>query len=187
MATVAQTVEREARAAKAEIPVPAMPYRWTGDSLVPMQPRRADQYLVIGEVYVLAPMEERSAVTHSHQFAFLRDAWKNLPEVYAEQFPTPEHLRKRLLIDTGWYDETIVDVGTNAGALRVAREWRHRDEFAYIVVRGGLIVIREAKSQARGKMQKADFQASKQSLLDAVSAMIGVEPAALTANAGAAA
>jgi hypothetical protein len=34
----------------------------------------------------------------SHQFAFLREAWQQLPEDLADQWATPEHFRKALLI-----------------------------------------------------------------------------------------
>lgn len=70
--------------------------------------KRCDATFTIGARYVLAPREERSSASHRHEFAWLREAWMNLPEHLAEQFPTETHLRKRALIEAGYYDETIV-------------------------------------------------------------------------------
>lgn len=137
-----------------------------------------------GEVVMLAPVEERSHATHAHEFAWLRDAWLNLPDHLADQFPTAKHLRKRGLIDAGFYDEQIIDAGTNAAALRVAQGIRSRpgEAFSLVIVRGPAVVIRTAKSQSRRAMDKHEFQASKTALLETVSAMIGVTPEALKAH-----
>lgn len=140
-----------------------------------------------GEVLMMAPVEERSIASHNHEFAWLKEAWVNLPENLAEQFPSTEHLRKRALIDAGFYTEQIIDAGSNAAALRVAAYARGEDEFALVIVRGPAVVVRKAKSQSRRAMGKEDFQASKQAVLDTVAAMIGVTPEALTQNAGMAA
>lgn len=165
-----------------------MPFRWEGDSMTPLRPKLADAYFVIGQVYTLVEHYERSESSHGHQFAFLTECWRNLPEDLADEYPNVEALRKKLLVKTGWYNETIIDAGTNAAALRVATALRGLDkDFAYIGVRGGFVVRREAKSQSYRAMNKADFQASKQALIDACGELIGVSGATLQANAGAAA
>ena len=162
-------------------PAPPMTYRWDGENMVPLPrfARQADRQFVIGQAYQLAEWQERSSVSHTHQFAWLKDAWLNLPEHLADQFPTPEHLRKRALIDAGYYDEEILDIGTNEAAIRVATHLRAQDDFAHIVVRAGVVVIRTAKSQSARSMDRATFQASKTAILETVSQMIGVAPAAL--------
>jgi hypothetical protein len=132
-----------------------------------------------GEIVFVEEVEERSPKSHKHEFAWLKEAWLNLPERIADDFPTPEHLRKRALILGGFYHETIIDAGTNAAALRVAAYARNKDGFSHVVVRGPLVVERTAKSQSRRAMRAEEFQASKQAVLDVVSAMIGVAPEAL--------
>lgn len=162
-----------------DIPIPM---RWEGDGFVPASAywaKRADQQYVIGEVYNLAPVEDRSDKTHRHEFAWLREAWLNLPEHLADQYPTPEHLRKRALIDTGWYDEEIIDCGTTAAAIRVASSFRRRDDFVVVVVRGPIVVCRTAKSQSRRAMDRQQFQASKTAIMDAIAALIGTTSEAL--------
>lgn len=164
-------------------------FEWTGDAMVPL-PRFAklcDRQFVVHETYRLVVEDERSEASHRHEFAWLDDAWRNLPEDCAELYPTPTHLRKRALVEAGFYNETVVDAGSNAAALRVASAFRARDEFALVIVRGPLVVIRDAKSQSRRAMKRDEFQASKTAILEIVAAMIGVTPEELTRNAGGAA
>jgi hypothetical protein len=135
---------------------------------------RCDRQFVIGETKPMAAYEDRSYQSNRHEFAWLHQAWLNLPEHLAEQLPSPEHLRKRALIDCGYYDETIVDADTKTAALRVAAAFRAREEFSYIVVRGPLVVIRTAKSQSRRAMAKAEFQESKTKIMELIAGLIGV-------------
>ncbi|WP_020184804.1 hypothetical protein [Methylopila sp. 73B] len=151
---------------------------WDGEAFAPA-PRFAklcDEHFVIGESYPLEVHEERSTKTHNHEFGWLREAWLSLPENIAADFPTPEHLRKRALIEANFYDEQIVDAGTQAAALRVCSAFRAREEFAYVVTRGPIVVIRTAKSQSRRVMDKAEFQASKTAIMEVVAGMLGVTP-----------
>lgn len=167
---------------------PPIAFRWAGDAMVPL-PRFdqiANREFVIGEVYRMAPVEERSEVSHRHEFGWLREAWLSLPERFADQFPTTEHLRKRALIEAGFYTETVIDCGSQAAALRVAAFARGEDEFALVITRGPVVVVRKAKSQSRRAMDKAEFQASKTALMEVVSDMLGVAPATLAKQAEAA-
>lgn len=158
-------------------------FTWDGDAMVPRSPKLADKAYCVGETYLLVPHEERSSAAHNHEFAWLKDAWLNLPENLADQFPTQEHLRKRALIDAGFYNETIVDAGSNAAAIRVAAAFRQIDDFSLVIVRGVHVIRRSAKSQSRRSMNKQEFQASKEAILEVVSNMIGVKPEALTGQA----
>lgn len=154
-------------------------FEWDGEVMRPLNPRAADRQYVVGAHYVLEHREDRSEAAHRHEFAWLREAWMNLPEPLADLFPTPEHLRKRALVDAGYYDETLTDCGSNAAALRVASRFRALDDFALVIVRGPLVAMRTAKSQSRRAMDKATFQASKSAIMDVVAGMLGVTPDAL--------
>ncbi len=158
---------------------PPMVFRWTGAEMVPLHHRLAERHFARGETYALVQHEDRSTATHNHEFAFIAEAWKNLPEDLAELYPSPEHLRKRALIQAGYFDEMAVDAGTNAAALRVASALRAMDDFAFVVVRGPLVVRRTAKSQSRRAMNKQEFAGSKSKVLDIISDMLGVQPAEL--------
>ena len=141
----------------------------------PLQPKRADAFYAVGERYIMVPVSHRSDATHKHEFAWLREAWMNLPEALADQYPTTEHLRKRALIDAGYFDETIIDAGSNAAALRVAIGIRPMDDFALVFVRSAFVIRRTAKSQSRRAMNAKDFQASKEAIMGVVAKLIGVE------------
>jgi hypothetical protein len=156
---------------------PPMLFDWDGETFKPVHPRRADRFLTVGERYCLAQYEDRSTATHNHEFAWLRDAWLSLPESLADLYPSADHLRKRALIEAGYYNETIIDCDTAAAAARVAAALRSRDAFTLVLVRDIFVIIREAKSQSRRAMKKHEFQESKNAIIEVVSAMIGVKPA----------
>jgi hypothetical protein len=159
--------------------IPPLAFNWDGEALVPRVPRLADKHLVVGETYMMVPHEDRSDATHKHEFAWLREAWMNLPEDIAVDYPTAEHLRKRALIEAGFCDETIVDAGSKAAALRTAAFVRAIDDFAMVFVKDQFVIRRTAKSQSRRAMKKDEFQASKTAIMEIISNMIGVTPDAL--------
>jgi hypothetical protein len=166
------------------VSIPPLVYQWNGEAMEPL-PRfhnLANSQLCIGQTYRLVEEEERSEVSHRHEFAWLREAWQNLPEAISDDFPTSEHLRKRALIATGFYNEQIIDAGSQAAALRVAIGVRAipGEDFSHIVTRGGLVVIRRAKSQKRSQMGAADFQASKTAILEWVANLLSITPEQLS-------
>lgn len=162
---------------------------WNGESFRPLgrSAIEADKYFVVGYRYNIEEIKQRSTASHNHEFAWLHTAWQQLPEAISDQFPTSEHLRKSALIDAGFYNETVLDVGTNAAALRVAAQMRNDDDFARVVVRGPIVVRRTAKSQSKRAMGNADFQKSKAAIMEIICALIGVTPESLQQNAGMAA
>jgi hypothetical protein len=154
--------------------VPPIDFDWDGESMTPRVPRLADQHFAVGETYALSPYADRSTVSHNHEFAWLHTAWQNLPEDLTELYPSSEHLRKRALISAGYYNEQIIDAGTNAAALRVATAIRSREEFSLVIVRGPAVVIREAQSQSKRMMGKDAFQLSKTAIMEVVAGILGV-------------
>lgn len=173
-------------------PRPPVAYRYTAldektVAMVPLNPRFqaiCDRHFVVGEVYTLADFEPRSMTSHNHEFAWLAEAWRNLPERLSEQYPTPEHLRKRALIEAGYFDQTIVDAGSKAAALRVAAFIRSSEEFTIVVVSRHLVLVRRAQSQSLRAMGAKRFQESKTAILEIVSELVGIEPEKLKLNAG---
>lgn len=155
-------------------------FEWNGEVMIPLHRRRAGQTFVVGQRYSLVQYEERSTATHNHEFAWLKEAWLNLPEALADLYPTQEHLRKRALIEAGFCDETIIDAGTNAAALRVASAIRAREEFSLVIVRGPAVVIRAAKSQSRRAMNAKEFHVSKTAIMEIIANMIGTTAASLS-------
>jgi hypothetical protein len=154
-----------------------MRFQWNGEHMVPMRPEAARGAYELGRKYWLDEVSERSWVSHAHEFAFIAQAWDNLPEALMDKFPTPTHLRKAALIATGWYRETIVEAGSKPAALRVAAYARGEDEFAHVVVRGSTVIVRKARSQrmhGHDRMDKAEFEASKADILGWIAGLLGV-------------
>lgn len=166
---------------------PPLHCRWDGESFVPLRPKLADKHFVVGEVYPLVTHEERSAASHRQYFASLHEAWMNLPEGEADRFPTSEHLRKRALVEAGYFDEEIIDCGSNKVAPNVGAAIRKRDDFAIIFIRDEFVIIRTAKSQSMRAMGKKVFQESKAKVLDIAWGLCGVKPSEAQQHVGKAA
>lgn len=155
---------------------------WDGEVLRPASDfwaRRADEDYCIGEVYEIAPIEQRSMASHGHYFAVLNEGWKNLPEKMSAEFPTPDHLRSRLLIATGWRDQASFVCSSKAEAIRLAAFMRPMDPFAVVAVNGAVVVRWTARSQAIRAMGKDDFQKSKDDVLGLLATVLEVGPEAL--------
>ena len=165
-------------------------YQWDGEAMRPAGAgfaRKCNEQFVIGQRYRLEEIEERSQASHNHEFGWLSEAWRNLPEDIAYLYPSSEHLRKRALIQAGYYNEMAIDAGSNAAAIRVAAGFRSYDDFCIAVVQGPMVLVRTAKSQSRRAMDKATFQASKTAIMELIADMIHVDKGALQDNAGKAA
>ncbi len=158
-----------------------LPYVWDGAALRPLPAfaEAASASFSVGEVVALAPAELRSAPSHRHYFACVREAWLNLPQPHAARFPTDEHLRKYALIKAGYRDERSIVCASKAEARRIAAFIRPIDDYAVVLVEGPVIVQFTAKSQSTTGMSKAEFQASKDAVLGTLADMIGVDPATL--------
>lgn len=165
---------------------PPILVRWTDGKFIPANApmvARCAQHFEAGELYRIEFREDRSAKTHKHFFASINEAFKNLPEAVAALCPTPEDLRKRALIVNGYADHIDLVGSTAEAAQEIARQIRRHGGYCIITSRGEVHRIYIAKSQSMKAMDKKEFQASKQAVLNTVSDWIGVTPAELAANA----
>lgn len=162
---------------------------YDGESFVPDRrfQRVCDRDYVVGERYRMAPIEERSRTSHNHFFACVEEAWKNLPEDLAEQYPNSEKLRKHALIRAGYRDERSIACASKAEAQRVAAFIKPMDDYAIVLVSEAVVTIYTAKSQSLRSMGKRVFQESKEAVLAKLADMVGVQPATLQREAGKAA
>lgn len=154
-------------------------YRWDGEAFAPASQhwaKQADREYVVGELYRLAPIEDRSASSHGHYFACIGEAWKSLPDHLIPEYPSAEHLRKKMLVKAGYADERSIVCASKAEAQRVAAFIRPMDDFAIVVVREAVVRVYTAQSQSYRAMGKKAFGESKQAVLDAVANLIGVAP-----------
>jgi hypothetical protein len=159
---------------------------WDGEALRPASPywgRLADEQFVIGAVHMVEEHPERSDNTHRHYFATINEAWKNLPEDLAQEFPTAEALRKKALVKAGFHDQQTFVASSKAEAIRLAAFMRPIDEFAVISVDGCAVVRLTPKSQNYRAMGRAEFQRSKEAVLAIVADMIGAPVAEIERQA----
>lgn len=165
-----------------------LPFQWNGEAMVirPSFQKRADELFVIGESYTMEVVEERSAASHRHYFAAINEAWANLPEHLADQFPTAEHLRKKALIRAGYRDERTFVCASRAEAIRLAAFLRPIDDYAVVSIDGTAVVQLTAKSQSQKVMGKDAFLKSKADVLETLADLIGVATPDLHAHARAA-
>lgn len=169
--------------------IPPLWFTWDGEAMIPRQPKRADVHYVVGENYPLAPWEDRSQASHNQQFAFIAEAWRNLPEQYRDEpwAQSPEHLRKFGLIKNGFCNTQTYPCGTKAEAERWASNLRPLDEYSIVKVEGTTVFRFTAESQSRRAMGKKRFQESKQALMDWLDDLLQVERGTLEREAGRAA
>ena len=172
---------------------PPIPFRWTGSSFEPVGRfgKECDRHFVVGEIYRLVELEERSIASHRQEFAWLHDAWLSLPEEIAANFSSEDELRKHALIRTGWCHRVEHVYPSKAEALRQAATIRqHKGEYCIVVVRDTLVTVLTARSQkmrGTGAMKKDEFQRSKSDIMEFIGAMLGVTADDLQRNGGRAA
>jgi hypothetical protein len=162
---------------------------WSGEAFVPL-PRfrkQCDADFVIGERYVLATVEERSAASHRAYFATVNEAWGNLKDSDADRFPTADHLRRFALIKCGFADERQIVCRSAAEATRLSAFIAPMDAYALVVARGPVVTVWTARSQSMRAMGKDEFLRSQTAVREFIAALIGVSDADLSANAGKAA
>lgn len=155
------------------------PLRYNGDgefkASTAYHAKAMDKTLVIGEVTTWQQVEERSLKSHAHYFAAIHDAWVNLPEAIAGEFPNSESLRKYALIKEGYCTVKKVVCGSNREANELTAFLLGLDSYLVCEVTDKVATIYRAESQSYKNMGKKQFKESKTAVLEFLSAMIGAE------------
>lgn len=142
---------------------------------------------VEGHEYPLVILDARSRASHNFYFACLAEGFNNLPENIAARWPTPEHLRAWLLIESGWCEEDEFTLDDEAEAKTAMTKIRKRQPYARIIRNGRKVIVQYAVSQSAAAMGKDKFEASKKDVLDLLEHLTNVPRGALAKNAGRAA
>lgn len=170
--------------------IPPIILRYEGEGAFqpasPYMARLADRHYVIGETYPMAEHHERSMRSHNHYFASLADAWGNLPDALLEEYPTAEHLRKKLLIRAGFATHTDYTLDTPRDAITLAAILA-RDKYSIVEIKGPSVRHWQAESQSIRAMGAKRFQASKSAVFAEVDKLLAVAPGETERNAGRAA
>ena len=161
----------------------ALALTWDGAAFWPLAAHAgvARQRYGAGEIVTMAEVKARSSPSHRHYFACLREAWINLPQGYAERFPTDEHLRKWALIHTGYCHSRSVVCRARGEAERIAAFVRAIDAYAMVSVENRVVWHVTAMSQSEEAMSPQIFQASKRAVLVLLAEILAVPPAELFA------
>ncbi|HEX7767095.1 MAG TPA: hypothetical protein VF443_10300 [Nitrospira sp.] len=150
---------------------------WTGEVFQPTslyQVRRADKQFAKGEILRIVHEPERSHNSHAHYFATVNEAWRNLPPLMAERFPSPDHLRKWALIKAGYCNTHSMPCSSATEARRLAAFIRPMDEFSVVTVERSMVTMYTSQSQSYRSMDKKTFQESKDKVLEVLAVEIGV-------------
>ena len=142
-----------------------------------------------GAAVIVTIEQGRSATSHKHQFAWIKDAWENLPESLQDMpwAETAETMRKHALIACGYHQSYMLDCGAKATALRikaalVSAEYAAHG-YALGRVTGTTLQVWTPESQSVRAMGGKRFQESKTAILDWIADKIGVTPEQLRRNA----
>lgn len=121
--------------------------------------------------YVRCDIAERSAQSHRHEFAVIRELFDTLPEGFSAPYAqSPETLRKHALIETGFCDVSIVafetkDAAINAGPI-LKQIAVNGHGYAIVIAKGNLVTITTPKSQRVSAMGRSAFQESKKAVIE---------------------
>lgn len=142
--------------------------RWDGEVFRPLAASHARRHYAVGEVYKLAPHDERSEASHNSYFAELDNRWSTLPEHLAEEYPSRESLRHKALIRTGFAREQTFVLPTERATHQFAAALISSDEECYCIidVSGHCVKRWRAQSQSHKAMGRELFERSKWAVLD---------------------
>ena len=165
-------------------------FQWDGEIFTPVSDywrEQADRELVVGEVYMLTNKIPRSEKSHNHYFGCVAEAWEQLPEQFAADFPSPDHLRYRALIDLGYFNERILVASNATEAERIMKFMKSDVPNVVLSINHNVVIERTAKSQNLKEMDKKEFEQSKAEVLSYCSQLIGISIEDLKQNYGKAA
>ena len=162
---------------------PTIRCRWTGGALLPVgnyAMAAACDVMSEGDTVLVSIDHPRSMNSHRHQFAEINTMFHHIPERLQDMpwAASPDTLRKHALIACGFHSTYTLDCGGKATAERVkaalvsAEAGKHG--YAIGQVRGPVVTIWTPMSQSVRAMGGAEFQRSKQAVLDWCEATIGV-------------
>lgn len=174
----------------------AIRYRCVDNGVMVPDERDLDRFRAQFEpnkIYWLVEQHERSNESHNLYFAALALGFENLPEDKKGICPTVDDWRSFALIATDFYN-TIVQVFDSkadaiAGSVMVALLAKRTDDFVITEVAGNILTVYIAKSQKLLRtdpingMDKKDFEASKQAVLEYTCTFIGMDVDTLMAEA----
>lgn len=161
---------------------PQVMFEWTGEVMRPLAYHTdlCARTFEAGKRYRLVEFSERSRETHDHFFATVVGYWQNWPEKYERDLPSADHLRKHALIRTGHYIQSVMAHDSLDAATAYVRDFIRYIDYAegsiVSTANGTCTVMRIAKSQRKKIMDAAEFQKSKNDVLEFCQSVTGIAP-----------
>lgn len=141
--------------------------QWDGESFRPTRNFHniVNAHFVVGEVYHLTTIEQRSAKQHARFFAMVAEYWATLPESMRGDFPSPDHMRKHALCRTGFCRERKIVCADDRQALEMALLAKDLDSYCIAAPQGRVCTVWTAETQNTRAMDKVRFKASSDAVL----------------------
>jgi hypothetical protein len=117
---------------------------------------RAAKQFVAGQRYYMAEDLEASSKSKRFFFAAIRQLWQNLPDDLHREYPTVEHLRKKLMLRLGFFKQRSFPCASRQEALQLRTWLREKDEYAILIVDGAVLI--ETTAESITAMTKARFK-----------------------------
>jgi len=145
-----------------------------------------------GETYRMTDDPQRSEEHHNWFFAVAAKAWENLPEKIAPRYPSPEHLRKSILVKIGHCDiyEHALESRSEARALamicRIHERMTNADgqSYAVLCLQDTCLRVATAKSIKLKRrdgtgLSKEEFKPIAEAFVHELSGLLGCDAAEL--------
>lgn len=158
--------------------------RYKAGAFVPLSPASIQDSFTDGEIYYVKVDKKRYMPRHDWFMTLIRESWETLPDDLREKFPSPDILRKRLLISAGYADIRSIVCSTDAEAKKFAIFiGGSLDDYTIMSVQGNIIVLATAKSQAVNNMDADTFIQSCDNVLNELALLLGTSKDTLKARA----
>ena len=147
--------------------------------------KRCDELFAHGEQVLMHEDKERSSPSHRQFFAVLNDAYANLPEIEAKQYPTRDIFRGMALIETGHFNERKFCAVSEDEALRIAKFLQRDDGSIQVIATNGTWVVeRSPVSQSFSRMDATTFQRVRDDVLAWCADKLGITVEELMIHGG---
>lgn len=155
--------------------------QWDGEVMRPTGRMQAiaDAQFVPGERYRLEVVCNRSGADHRHYFAWLHEAWSNLPEHLEGRWADEDALRRWALIKADFFTVHTYYAETETEADRYSASMLEQDSEVQIERAGFRVIVKRAMTQNFKSMTQRQFHDSKDKVIRVVSMLIGVTPETL--------
>lgn len=148
--------------------------RYSKDVFIPLSPKAIQGKFQDGELVFLRVDRKRHWPGHQAFMALMNDAFETMPDNLREEYTSPDVLRRRLLIAAGFANIDSIVCKNNDDAIKTAYKMaKFTDDHTFLSLRGSVVVIARANSQAMDKMDADTFKKSCQAVQEELAKLLG--------------